>query len=209
MYVFINIYRLFWPQRLCHGPQWSKYIMKGNKALQAYCLTLEEEQARLTKDFQKLQTTVTQQSDRIHWLLGILAKQALHQRTKWHQFHIQDPDVRGEFRRVAKAVLSDLEAMDLDIGINEQLQDVEAFSCGIVQYDEGLLLNVHRHHFTDLTVSHTEIRQSFPMLQYEISGHTWIAGYMSPHSRETDRVQMRRNFVGSVTLDSHCKTAEL
>ncbi len=183
--------------------------MEGNNALQAYCLTLEEEQARLTKDFQKLQTTVTQKSEQIYRLLAILAKEALHQRTKWHQFHIQAPKVRGEFRRVAKAVLSDLEALDLDIGINKELQDVEAYSCGIVQYKEGLLLNVHRHYFTDLTVSHTEIRQSFPVLQQDICGHTWIAGGMSRQARETDRVQMKRNFVGPVTLDQHCKTTEL
>lgn len=176
------------------------------RVLQAYCLTLEQEQARLTKEqarltrqVQDLTVTVDSQVAQIHDLLAILAKTALHQKTRWYCFHIEGPDITIAFRRVVDAVWTDLQRLPLPDGISSHMSDTEMCSCAVVQYEESIELSVHVHHFFP---SLDGVRQHFSVLDTNILGHSWqIGASRRRNTPENGREQLHKLFSGQVSME--------
>ena len=81
-----------------------KSLFEVDHPLQAYCVTLEEEQARMTKDVQDLKVTVASQIEEINRLLSILAKSTLTAATtSLYYFYITGTDFKEEFRHFRPA----------------------------------------------------------------------------------------------------------
>lgn len=177
-------------------------LFEVDHPLQAYCVSLEEEQARMTKDVQDLKVTVASQIEEINRLLSILAKSTLTAATtKLYQFHITGTGVKEEFRHVADAVWADLQTLQVLDGISTQLNKTEMCHCCIIQREAGLALSVLGHQFVQTLETRARVRSIFSVLNKDILGKSWQVGGLRIGGHECGREQMYKRFSGQVQRD--------
>lgn len=180
-----------------------KPLFDVDDPMQAYCVTLEEEQARLTKDVQDLKATVASQVDQISRFISVLAKHTLHQKAVWFQFHIVGAEVglQETFRHVVDAVRTDLCTLKVyDENIARHLKETEMCQCSIIQYEEGLHLFVESHPFVETLQTYAGVRSHFSVLDKEILGQHWRKGGCSFRLKtERGKMDMCKLFSGEIT----------
>lgn len=173
-----------------------KPLFEVDHPLQAYCVTLEEEQARLTKDVQDLKVTVASQIEEIKRLLSILAKKTLDD--TFYQFRITGTDVKEEFRHVVDAVWADLQTLQVLDGTSTQLSETEMCCCSIIQHEAGLSLSVRCHQFVQTFETLSGVRSIFSVLHKGILGKSWQGGGLLDSSCECCREEMYKKKSGEV-----------